>query len=253
MATARKPTLTPILCIARDILSEEKKELHVNQIADIAVRTNRNMQLSAEDLAKKLSSALASNVKSSTSIFSKPRNKQKQPKKGIYKLKRGVPPGNGVPIPPPKQPSVPTSFAGRAGEYAVASELLYWGYNVATLSIDEGIDLLVETRPDKFKYVQVKTSIKKDDQAFTFKIDEKAFESTASRNPWYIFVMREPGKANYAIVPFSHLSFLRQQGVIPGKDLSISITKENNGKQYKLCGSDLNLYINNFDLLDRFS
>lgn len=250
MASAQLPV---ILQIAKEILTENKnKEMHVNDIARIAVESNRNMAIPEDEFASKLSSALASNVKSKSPSFIKPINqKTKAKKKGIYKLKRTAMEPI-VSIPKIKAPPVKTTFAGRAGEYAVASELLFWGYNVSTSAIDEGIDLIVETRPNSFKFIQVKTSAaKQDGQLFDFKIDEKPFKATANRNPWYIFVMRENLKNTFALIPFSQLAFLRQQGVIRGSNtLSIQITKDPSGKQYKLCGMDINLFINNFDLLD---
>lgn len=241
-----------ILQIAKEILTDNKnKEMHVNDIARIAVKTNQNMALPEEEFALKLSSALASNVKSKNPTFLKPVNqKTGAKKKGIYKLKKTAMQPS-VAIPKIKAPTVKTAYAGRAGELAVASELLFWGYNVATAAIDEGIDLIVETRPNTFKYVQVKTCAGRDDSlTFSFKIDQKAFEATASRNPWYIFVMREEQKNIYAIIPFSQLAFYRRQGVITGKDLSIQITRDERKREYKLCGTDINIFINNFSLLD---
>lgn len=110
----------------------------------------------------------------------------------------------------------------------------------------------VETRPSTFKYVQVKTAAAKSDGlTFDFKIEEKAFTITASRKPWYIFLCVQSLKNTFAVIPFSHLAFLKQQGVIRGSNtLSIQISKDQSGRIYKLCGSDINLFINNFELLD---
>nr|DAV89562.1 MAG TPA: putative endonuclease [Caudoviricetes sp.] len=247
------PQLSVILQVAKEILTDNRnKAMHVNEIAKIAVQTNRNMAMSEEDFANKVSAALAANVKTKSPTFIKPKNpKTGAARKGYYKLKKTAMQPT-VAIPKIKAPAVKTTFAGRAGEYAVASELLFWGYNVATAAIDEGIDLIVETRPNTFQYVQVKTAAAKSDGlTFDFKIEEKAFTATASRKPWYIFVMRQELKNTFAVIPFSHLAFLKQQGVIRGTNLlSIQITRDESGRQYKLCGSDINLFINNFELLD---
>lgn len=247
------PQLSVILQVAKEILTDNRnKAMHVNEIAKIAVQTNRNMAMTEEDFATKVAAALAANVKTKSPTFIKPKNpKTGVARKGYYKLKRtAMQPV--VLIPKIKAPAVKSTFAGKAGEYAVASELLFWGYNVATAAIDEGIDLIVETRPNTFKYVQVKTATPKGDGlTFDFKIDDKSFTSTASRNPWYIFVLREERRNTFVLIPFNHLAFLKQQGVIRGSSaLSIQITKDNSGRQYKLCGADVNLFINNFDLLD---
>lgn len=245
--------LSAILQVAKEILTDNRnKSMHVNEIAKVAVQTNRNMAMSEENFATKVAAALAANIKTKSPTFIKPKNpKTGVAKKGYYKLKKTAMQPT-VAIPKIKAPTVKTTFAGKAGEYAVASELLFWGYNVATAAIDEGIDLIVETRPNVFQHVQVKTSAAKSDGlSFDFKIEEKAFMSTASRKPWYIFVMRQDFKNTFAVIPFSLLALLKQQGVIRGSNiLSIQISKDQNGRLYKLCGSDINLFINNFELLD---
>lgn len=247
------PQLTPILQVAKQILTDNRnRAMHVNEIAKEAVETNRNMGMTEEEFASKISSALSQNVKTKSPSFIKPLNpKTKKARKGYYKLKRTALEPT-VSVPKLKAPAVKTTFLGTAGELAVASELLFWGFNVAKMSVDEGIDLLVETRPNTFKYVQVKTATPKaDGNSFEFTIDEKSFTSTASRNPWYIFVMRQESKNVYAVMPFNQLALLKQQGVIRGTTkLSVQITKDDLGRQYKLCGSDINLFIGNFALLD---
>ena len=247
------PQLSEILQAAKDILTNNRnKAMHVSEIAKEAVSTNKNMGMAEAEFTAKVSAALAQNVKTKTPTFLRPVNqKTKKERKGYYKLKRAAMQPT-VAIPKIKAPAIKTLYSGIAGEHAVASELLFWGFNVAKASVDEGIDLLVEVRPNIFRQVQVKTATPKaDGLTFEFTIDEKSFSATASRTPWYIFVMREDGKNTFAVIPFNHLSFLKQQGVIRGSTkLSIQITRDEQARQYRLCGSDINLFIGNFSILD---
>ena len=247
------PQLSAILQVAKEILTENRnRAMHVSEIAKEAVQSNRNMGMTEEVFTSKVSAALAQNIKTKTPSFLKPKNpKTGTAKKGFYKLKKTAMQPT-VLVPKLKAPAVKTTFLGTAGEHAVTSELLFWGYNVAKAAIDEGIDLIVETRANSFKYVQVKTATPKSDgTSFDFTIDEKSFTATAPRTPWYIFVMRQDMKNTFAVIPFSQLAFLKQQGVIRGNvKLSVQITKDPQARQYKLSGSDINLFINNFELLD---
>lgn len=67
--------LSPILQVAKDILSEARKPLHVNEIAAEAVRTNRNMQLPADEFSKRVASALAANLRTKSPSFGKIKGK----------------------------------------------------------------------------------------------------------------------------------------------------------------------------------
>ncbi len=241
--------LSPILQTAKDILSDARKEMHVDDIAKIAVSTNKNLGLSEAEFSKKLASAMAANLKTQKPVFSKPLNKKGAPRRGVYRLKRGA----AAPITPISKPSPPvanTLFLGKAGEYAVASELLFWGFNVSLMAVDQGIDLVAE-KDGKFQHIQVKTSVASgNDRPFGFQIQQKAFDACQPLNPWYVFAMREGTHTDYAVIPASHLLHLRTAKIIAGKDLSIQISRDDKGRQYKLNGShDINMYINNFGLI----
>ncbi len=127
--------LTPILETARQILTEARKPLHVNQIAEIAVASNRNMQLSTDTLADRLAAALAANLNTKMPRFAKVRNKTGGLKRGIYRIKTGRDPVTVLARNKPAPPAVSTNFIGKAGEHAVMSELLFWGYNASLMSV----------------------------------------------------------------------------------------------------------------------
>lgn len=241
--------LTPILQAAKEILAESRKEMHVNDIAKIAASKNKSLGCTEEEFAKKLAAAMAANLKTQKPIFSKPLNKQGAPRKGMYRLKRNAT-DPAVPVIKLAPPAANTLFLGKAGEYAVASELLFWGFNVSLMAVDQGIDLIAE-KDGKFRHIQVKTSISSlNDRPFGFQIQQKVFTNCLSNNPWYVFAMRQGIHTDYAVIPSSHLLHLRATGIISGKDLSIQISRDDKGRQYKLNGShDINMYINNFGLI----
>lgn len=241
--------LSPILQAAKDILAESRKEMHVNDIAKAAVSKNKNLGMPEDEFARKLTAALAANLKTKKPLFAKPLNKQGAPRKGVYRLKRTAT-DPVVQVIKPAPPATNTLFLGRAGEYAVASELLFWGFNVSLMAVDQGVDLVVE-KEGKFRHIQVKTSVGTGgDRPFGFQVQQKVFDACLHLSPWYVFAMREGVHTDYAVIPASHLLHLRATGIIAGKDLSIQISRDNKGRQYKLNGShDINMYINNFGLI----
>lgn len=56
---------------------------------------------------------------------------------------------------------LPTDYVGRAGECAVMSELLFHGYNVNHMMVDDGVDI-VAVKNNIYYYIQVKTVNVKD-------------------------------------------------------------------------------------------
>lgn len=242
-----------LLEIARAILDNvPRKELHVSDIADKAIALNQNLGLSKEELIKKLNTALAANVKSKTNpLFIKAKNpKTHKERRGIYKLKRtATGPVHKIAC---ALPTVNTLYIGAAGEYSVASELLFWGFNVAKPMVDTGIDLICEKGVSR-KYVQVKTCLSKNSEetTFSFKIEQKVFDACSPKDPWYVFVMRSGPETNFAIIPNQQLQLWRKVGKISGKDLSITITRNEKKDQYKLGDTDdINPFINNFKIMD---
>ncbi len=242
--------LSPILQIAKEIISESKtpsKGMHVNDIAKIAVSKNKNLGHDEETFARKLSTALAAHLKTKKPIFTKPTNKQGGARRGIYALRRSIvtpPPINVIPSEP-----INTLYAGKAGEYAVASELLFWGFNVSMMAVDQGIDLIAE-KEKRFFHIQVKTcSIQPKENTFSFQLKPKAFTSTIDLEPWYIFVMREGKNIDYAIIPHTLIMHLYSSGIINTKSMSFQISRDEKRRIYKLNMHEINMYINNFGLI----
>jgi len=239
--------LSPVLQSAKEILAQGKKEMHVNDIAASAVASNKNLGLSAEAFATRLSSALAANLKTKKPTFAKPLNKSGAPRKGIYRLKQSHAPNVLPPVPPPAN----NLFLGKAGEYAVMSELLFWGYNVSLMAVDQGIDL-VASKNGRYHHIQVKTATSaSDDGPFVFQISQKAFDANHNSTMWYVFAMRMKANTVYVVVPSSHLHTLRSAGAIGGQNLSLQLTVQDKGRRYTLNGkNDVSMFRNRFGLIE---
>lgn len=131
------------------------------------------------------------------------------------------------------------------------SELLFWGYNVSMMTVDQGIDL-VASKDNKYHHIQVKTTSPADgSETFAFQIKQKSFDANHASNMWYVFVMRKTaGISEYAVLPSTHLHNLRKLGVIGGQNLSVQITSQDKGKKYLMNNKDdISLFINNFSII----
>lgn len=244
-ALAPLQRLSPLLELAKQILLENRKALHVNDIAALAVQSNRNMQLPAEELASKLSSALAANVKTQSPIFAKPKNKNGSAKKGVYRLRNTA-----LPPPPktPEPPTISTNFIGKAGEHAAMSELLFWGYNASLMSVDEGIDI-VASKHGHYFHIQVKSSAETQSGKFQFKVRAAAFNKHNTINTFYFFIMRRQRGFDYVVLPSSHIAHLIKDGIISGgSDYSITISSDDKRRHFSLNGSNISMYANHVSL-----
>lgn len=110
-----------------------------------------------------------------------------------------------------------TLYIGSAGEMAVCSELLFRGYNVSRMSVDDGVDI-VAIKSGKTYYIQVKTVLVKS-KNFGVKISEKSFERYCSNDCYYIIVARTTTKAGipinqYLVLTADNIKHLQGSGDI---------------------------------------
>ena len=232
------PSLSPILSVAKEILQTAgRKGMHVSEIAQAAVAQNKNMGLSPEEFQKKVQSALAANLKlkSTKPSFSQvnwdkgPR--KGKPKQGWYRVKfeKATPVRETVPV-----PQVGKDFLGKAGEYAVMSELLFWEYNASIMAVDDGIDI-VASKHNKFFHIQVKTASKQESGKFYFCIKNSSFKKYNSNNVFYVFVMRNEINNEYIIIPSIHIEFFLKANSMPdNQNLSITISSNSKKTEYKM-------------------
>jgi hypothetical protein len=184
--------LSPILTVARDVLrSAPGKAMHVDAIAAEAVLTNRNMTLSAEAFSKKLQGALAANLKLKTQkpTFSKVTGKKGVNRRGWYRLKQEKTTPAIAKVEPPE---VTSGFLGRAGEYSVMGELLFWGYNVSMMAVDNGVDLVSEKNNCYFN-VQVKTATESGEGRYLFTVKRSVFLANDKASMFYVLVVNGVG------------------------------------------------------------
>ena len=240
--------LTPILEIAKEILKPAgMKGMHVDAIAEAAAKLNKTMTLSIEDFSMRLQAALASNLKLKTQKPSFARIKGTRPgsfKRGWYRIKPESTHPVMVGIEPPE---TERAFTGKAGEFAVMSELLFWGFNASAMTVDNGIDV-VASKDNKYFHIQVKTSAEQDGGRFSFTIKNSSFQTHHSSSMYYVFVLRRKLSNEYVIIPSSYLQVLISGGKITSAPtLSITIIADPNGKKYMLNGStNVNVYVGNF-------
>lgn len=241
-------TLSPTLEVAHEILKPAGlKGMHISEIAERAVKANKSLGLSAEEFEKKLQSALAGNLNLKTQKPSFARVEGKKPgtlRRGWYRVKIEKSPPVITQIEPPQTEK---AFLGKGGEFAVMSELLFWGYNPSAMAVDTGIDL-VASRGEKYFHIQVKTASEQEGGRFQFTIKYSSFKEHHSSSMFYVFVLRRGLANQFIIIPSSFLQSLISAGRIASNPtMAVTISVDSKGKKYLLNGStDVGLYLGNF-------
>ena len=233
-----------------EVLRDAKKEMHVDAIAEAIVEKYPHTRIPLDELSKKVSSSLAKDIakKKVKSDFVKPKNSKGAPRRGMYriKIKRVTP----EIVPPP--PIVNALYTGKAGEFAVMSELLFFGFNTSFMTVDDGIDI-VATKDNKYFHIQVKTAnISESNNQYKFTINQRSYDSKDASSTFYIFVLRSASGPsfvnNYIILPNSDISRLIESGIITqGNKLSIRIEKDTTGKYLLNSKEDVKYALNRFD------
>lgn len=234
-----------------ELMAEKKKAMHVNDIASELIEKYPHLSNSSEELARKISSTLASNIKKKRdALFSKPKNKQGGFKKGIYRLKvsQKRTPRNYTLA---EQPSLPTTYTGKAGEYSVLSELLFYGFNASLMTVDDGIDIVASKNSNYF-HIQVKTSNSTSAGKFRFTVKQKSFSAKDVTNTYYILVLRYLENHKYIcdhlVIPSSEIRRLIDKRVIKnGGSISLPIEKDKSGKYLLNSIEDLSWSLNRYD------
>jgi len=251
------PELPKILQSVKEVLEGmPRKQAHIKDIAHAALSKNVNLNLSADEFAAKAGAALAAHVKRKTDIvFTRVPSKKDEKgkpiayKKGVYRLR--IERGAKSPLPMPVAPPADSGFVGKAGELAVMSELLFWGYNASLMTVDKGVDIITE-KGGNYYHIQVKTALQRADKRYLFTIKKSAFEANARNNTYYAFVMRAPTGNRFAIVPSVHLQTQLKLGHIKdGDTLSISISHNDKENHFSLNSRDnITPFIGNFGIIE---
>ena len=151
-----------------------------------------------------------------------------------------------------KASNTSSGFMGTGGEFAVASELLFQGFNASIMSVDTGIDV-VAVKNKKTYNVQVKTSTQYNIGLYMFDIRKVSLDKHNFPNVYYIFVLRDDDKNQYVIFPMTEIEksikekyfyFVKSHGKYRVrfkfyKD-KLTLGKKNN---------DISKYLNNWDII----
>lgn len=239
--------LVEILEIAKGILKPAGlKGMHVDAIAEAASKAHNNLSLSVEQFSQRLQAALASNLKLKTRkpSFARVEGKKKgQYKRGWYRLKVERTPTAAAQIDPPQTDK---AFTGKAGEYAVMSELLFWEFNASVMAVDDGIDV-VASKDNKYFHIQVKTAAEQTGGRFAFAIKHNSFKGHDSATMFYVFVLRRGLRNEYIIIPSGLIRTLISSGrITPSQILSVTIAVDTKSVKYTLNGTDVSPYFGNF-------
>lgn len=231
--------------IAIEVLKKSNREMHVNEIAEKAIIDKLVTDFSVTEFSKKLSASLSLNVKRSSPI-GRVKNSKGGNKRGFYKLKRVATKELPPPIPEPQQIE-DSGFIGKAGEFAVMSELLFRGFNASFMVVDKGVDVIAANDKGKYFHIQVKTANYKSD-VFTIGIRRKSFEINHSGHTFYIFVLRQNLNCDFLIMPNNQVANYVALGVIKGVEtLSVRINYDKKTKKYTLNGTqDVTIFVNRF-------
>lgn len=182
--------------LIQEVLSDSGKELHVKDIAKELLKRNLESNIAENDLMTKVSNVLSTNIKKykSKSIFRRVPNNKGGYKQGFYRLKKTRKPlvdaaiekiEAGTKI---ETRSISPAYTGKAGEYAVLSELLFSEFNASLMSVDQGIDI-VASKDAHFFHIQVKTANNRSG-VFHSSVNKNQFNKFNASNTYYIFVLR---------------------------------------------------------------
>lgn len=254
-----------------NLLKEAKDGLHIKDISRHLV--NRYSGLFPEDkldydkVYKRVGGILNREVKKIDSVFTRVKSqKTKKDKQGYYKLKQKKKDPTPDPISNPKTKTNPNPvpidknknlFTGKAGECAVMSELLFRGYNVNSMLVDDGIDI-VASKNNMFYYIQVKTTYLDDKNKISVTIKEKRFNDYFGTQIRYVAAARCKLKGIetnlYFVFDNSRIKQLIYDKIIHENNGNIYVKIEidqKDGKPYIYHDNkktDVSYHLNNFDL-----
>lgn len=234
-----------------EVMADHRGPAHVNDIAEMLLSRYPNLPIPGEKLPEKLSAVLSANAKKTggKAQFSKVKNKTGGFKRGVYRLK-----SKPVVTPAPTvAPVVSSQYTGKAGENAVISELLFYGFNASAMAVDDGIDVIASKNNNYF-HIQVKTANSSESAGFGFTIKKSSFAAKDSFQTFYIFVIREKDERryynDYLILPSSQVRQLVEVGVIKdGPTLSVRIQKDSRGRYILNAKQDVTISVNTFSQL----
>lgn len=152
-----------------------------------------------------------------------------------------------------------TQIVGFAGEFAVASELLFRDYVVQPMFIDTGIDLVCWKGTNRYD-IQVKTATESEKTMKTktliYDFRKTSFDLLNKANSFYIFVGRMlDGTNKFIVFPSHELKKLIEEGklyLMGGDVYRVSLQFNQDGPVYlkgKGIQENIDYYLNKWDLI----
>ena len=275
----------------KQILMQRGCEMFYGDIAEQIKSFQGYRDEDIEILKKRISTILSKEVKNKGAIFARVPNGRKNKgkisyKKGIYKYKtpkcdkpiiesdkrtsiKAPKESPQLKIFEPTQVSLPfknpfdgisKEYYGKGGEFAVASELLFRGFNTNMMTVDDGIDIIA-SKNKQFYFIQVKSRTWHDGYT-TVQIDKNSYSRYNNNCVFYIIVIRYIKNSvptnTYLVLPTAIIEKCIYDGTISesSKYYTLSIKqekanilltgKDNNGNEIK---ENINAYINNFNYI----
>lgn len=184
-----------IEAIQRILAPHKSKGLHITGIVRLLQEQEFFSSNTPEEIKTKTKELLDEHSKNGE-LFDRVRKPNGGIKSGYYKIRTER---NRGPIPP--QPigvadcedidnlTHHTSFFGKAGEYAVMSELLFRGFNANNMTVDDGIDIIAN-KNNNFYFVQVKTTTLRENKTAIASIQQKNFDKFINQQMRYVIVVK---------------------------------------------------------------
>lgn len=240
--------MTTPLEIAKAILEENGSSMHVREIAEVALRNDPSLASDVDTLVARFATALSTHTKTKEPSIVRVKNDNGSYRKGVYRLKRKINRALPLPLPPEE---VSRAYCGKAGEYAVMSELLFWGFNASLMAVDDGIDV-VASKGSRYFHLQVKTANESETGGFQFTIRSHIFENHNRSDTFYVLVMRRHTEhSRFLVLGSAEIDTLLKRGQLaPGKSITIRVKADAGWRSVKLAsGEELRRCLNAFDTI----
>ena len=139
----------------------------------------------------------------------------------------------------PEPRSLQPLFNGRAGEYAVVSELLFEGFDACVANVDEGTDVFA-VKGGRCFFIQVKTSVPVRNEC-SFFIPPGTHKKFNVPDAYYVFVKRANASNDFLVMPYHEIQKHVESGGIEKMDRKYRATFVW-GDEVTLGGEDVTYY-----------
>lgn len=256
---------TPLKTKTKEILREKKnrKGLHYKEIAEQVSIYPEYKGIEIDKLTTQVHHLISGDIKRNgrKSDFKNVTGKKGRVKNGFYKIKvqrrseKDKIVSSIAKIRPLEYSPINSSYTGKAGEFAVISELLFNGFNAGMIAVDDGIDVEAMKNGDLF-YIQVKTTVLTSERNISVSIKYSSFTRYEKNKTFYIIVIRHKVKSGQVVNDLIILSNQDIRDFLAKKVLSvigdkISFRLSIEGDKFILNGKEnVSLYLNEFERIN---